>query len=432
MTFLTILFFINLLAGGVFVKRFIFKDSLFLSCALFLGAYVTVIFCAMLLGLPLNILVVNFPVILIPFIFPGFKSRSSPPTVKTRFGMIDYVLCAVIAAVFILGVIHVMKTPIFERDGLGLWLTKAKAIVLDRTFLSDNFLDPWRIQDSPRYPLFLPLLEGTFMFQTAVNELTVKLIFVYFWFLILGAVFEDLLPRSVRAALLTVVILAVIPAYYVMADGSLHTGYADVPISLYYLSAGILLMRYLRTGTRPPLIAAGFCVAFAAFTKNEGWAFGSGMLLVMILARRRIGDIALFLVVALGANIPWFLTLLRLPARYQENYLTRITEILPRLALIPLILKNALFEIFNIRHWGILWPAIAAVFIAVKPAPFVRYLLSAVAVTIACYLGAYLLSTWDVSFQMSVSFARLLLHVTPLLVLLAARQIAGEEKPAAP
>jgi hypothetical protein len=432
MIFLTILFFINLLAGGCFVNKYFFKDSFFLSCALFLGAYVTLIFCILLLGLPLNILAVNFPLILIPFIFPNLRSRSFPPAVKIRFGKIDYVLCAVIAAVFILGVLHVMKAPIFERDGLGLWLTKAKAIVLDRTFLSDNFLDPWRIQDSPRYPLFLPLLEGSFMFQTAVNELTVKLIFIYFWFLILGAVFEGLLPGSVRAALLAVIVLAVIPAYYVMADGSLHTGYADVPISLFYLSAGILLMRYLRSGTRPPLIAAGLCVAFAAFTKNEGWAFGLGMLLAMILARRKIGDIALFLAVALGASIPWFLTLLRLPARYQENYLTRITEILPRLALIPRILKNALFEILNVRHWGVFWPAIAAVFIAVKPAPMIRRLLSAVAVTVACYLGAYLLTTWDVSFQMSVSFARLLLHVTPLLVLLAARQLAGAEKPDAP
>jgi succinate-acetate transporter protein len=100
--------------------------------------------------------------------------------------------------------------------------------------------------------------------------------------------------------------------------------------------------------------------------------------------------------------------------------------------LIPRILKNALFEILNVRHWGVFWPAIAAVFIAVKPAPMIRRLLSAVAVTVACYLGAYLLTTWDVSFQMSVSFARLLLHVTPLLVLLAARQLAGAEKPDAP
>jgi hypothetical protein len=428
----TVLFFINLLAGGAFVKRYFFKDSFFLSSAVFLGSYVTLIFYTLLLGLPLNLFVINFPLILIPFVCLGVKPSSKPAASMIRPGRLEYFLGAAIVLIIILGVIHVMKAPIFERDGLGIWLTKAKAIVLDRTFLSENFMDPLRIQDSPRYPIFLPLLEGTFMAQTAVNELTVKLLFIYIWILILGALHENLALKFNRGALLSVIGLAVIPAYYLMADGSLHTGYADIPISLFYLCGGILLMRYLQTGSRPPLIGAGLCVAFSAFTKNEGWAFGLSVLIVMLMARRKFSDLVIFLFSAIAINIPWLLTLTRLPGRYQENYLMRLPEIIPRLALIPAILKNALFEILNLRHWGILWPLIIVIFVAFRSDRVVRHLLTAVAITIVCYLAAYLLTTWDIPFQMSVSFARLLLHITPLIVLLAAYQLASGESPATP
>jgi hypothetical protein len=205
-----------------------------------------------------------------------------------------------------------------------------------------------------------------------------------------------------------------------MPDGSLHTGYADIPISLFYLSAGLLLMNYFQTGAKISLVGAGLAVAFSAFTKNEGWAFGLSILVVLIFTRRKFSDLALFLACALVPNIPWLLTLYRLPGLYQEHYLRRIPEIVPRLVHIPLILKNAVFEIINIRHWGILWPTILAFFIFFKPSSVIRYLLSVILITVAGYLGTYLFTTWDISFQMSVSFARLVLHVTPLMMLLLA------------
>jgi hypothetical protein len=318
-----------------------------------------------------------------------------------------------------------MKMPLFERDGLGLWLAKAKTIALDRSFLSDDFFNPWRIQDSPRYPLFLPLLEGSFMFQTAVNELSVKLVFVYIWFLILGAVYENLASRSGRAAFTSVIAITLVPAYYILADGSLHTGYADIPLSLFYLAAGIFLLDYFPTGSKLNLAGAGLAVAFAAFTKNEGWVFGLSILIALVIARRKFSDLALFLAFAILPNIPWLLIMARLPSSYQEHYLRRIPELLPRLTTVPLILKNAVFEIFNVRHWGAIWPLIAAFFIFFKPSSAIRYLLYAVLITVGGYLGTYLLTTWDISFQMSVSFARLLLHVLPLAILLAARGIIG-------
>jgi len=429
MTIRAVLFFINLLAGGFFLWKYFFKNSLFLSLAVFLGAYGALIFYALAAGMPLNFFIVNFPLALYPFALLGIKSRPGMTFWPRQPRRLYHLLAAAIFVILILGILHMMKAPLFERDGLGIWLTKAKMIVLDRSFLSEDFFNPWRIQDSPRYPLFLPLLEGSFMFQTAVNELTVKLVFVYIWFLNLGMIYENLVLRSGRAAFFSVIALAVVPAYYLMADGSLHTGYADIPISLFYLSAGIFLLDYFPTGSKITLAGAGLAVAFSAFTKNEGWAFGLSVLLVLIIARRKFSDLVLFLAFALIPNLPWLLTMIRLPNLYQEHYLRRIPEILPRLVHIPLILKNAVFEIFNIRHWGILWPLILAFFIFFKSSSVIRYLLSVILITIACYLGTYLLTSWDISFQMSVSFARLLLHVTPLTVLLAALHIIGIKNP---
>lgn len=424
----TAVFLLNLLAGGWFVKKYLIKGSFFLSCGLFLGGYVTIIFYTLLVGLPLNFITINFPLLLLPFVF--LRRKSAPASaVPTRPGRIEYIMAAAAVLVFILGAMHIMKGPIFERDGLGIWLTKAKAITLDRTFISDNFLDPWRIQDSPRYPLFLPLLEGTFMYQTAVDELAVKLVFVYIWFLILGLLHETIAPKSRRAALAAVIFTACIPAYYVLADGSLHTGYADIPISLFYLAGGILLLRHLQTGSRPALAAAGLCVAFSAFTKNEGWAFGLSVLVVLFLARRRIADIAVFLGSVLAVNAPWLLAMTRLPGRYQENYLMRVPEVLRRLVLMPVILKNAFMELVDVRHWGVFWPAVLVLLIVLKTDRAARHLWTVIAITVAGYLGIYLLTTWDITFQMSVSFPRLMLHVVPLIVMLSAYQFAAPENP---
>jgi hypothetical protein len=415
MTVLAALFFANLIIGGIFVWKFFFRASLFLSAAVFLGAYALILFAVLAVKIPLNRLVINFPLVFLPFIlfrlrpFPQLKLLSAAPDRITR------ILLGLLAVMVVLGVMHIMKAPLFERDGLGIWLTKAKMIALDRTFRSDNFFNPWRIQDSPRYPLLLPLLEASFMVQTGINEWTVKLIFAYVWILILGVLCENLINKSTRLPLIATVILTLIPAYYILSDGSLHTGYADIPISLFYLATFVMLWDYFQTGEKKSAIGAGLTVALSIFTKNEGLAFGLAAAAVFFLTRKKISDAARFLVAVVLPLVPWFLTLIRLPNLYQEHYLNRIPVLLPRLRYLPLILKNAGLEIVNVRHWGIFWILVVWILVFYKPGFFRRRLLSIAGLTLVVYLGIYLLTSWEISFQMSVSFPRLLLQIVPSL-----------------
>jgi hypothetical protein len=416
MTMLAVLFFANLVIGGIFVWKFLFRSSLFLSAAVFLGAYALILFAVLAVKIPLNRFVINFPLVFLPFIlfrlrpFPRLKLFSAPSN------RVTYILLGLLAVMIVIGVMHIMKAPLFERDGLGIWLTKAKMIALDRTFRSDNFFNPWRIQDHPRYPLLLPLLEAAFMNQAGINEWTVKLVFVYIWILILGVLYENLINKSTRLPLIATVILTLIPAYYVMSDGSLHTGYADIPISLFYLATFVMLWDYFQTGEKKSAVGAGLTVAFSVFTKNEGLAFGLAAASVFFLTRKKISDATWFLTAAVLPLVPWFLTLIRLPDLYQEHYLNRIPVLLLRLRYLPLILKNAGLETLNVRHWGIFWILVVWFVVIYKPGFFRRCLLSIIGLTLAIYLGIYLLTTWDISFQMSVSFPRLLLQVVPSLV----------------
>lgn len=420
MTLPAVLFFANLMIGGIFVWKFFFRSSLFLSAAVFLGAYALILFAILAVRIPLNRIVINFPLLFLPFIlfrlrpFPKLKLLSPPSD------LISYILFGLLAVMVVIGVMHIMKAPLFERDGLGIWLTKAKMIALDRTFRTDNFFNPWRIQDSPRYPLLLPLLEASFMVQTGINEWTVKLVFAYVWILLLGVLCENLINKSARLPLIATVILTLIPAYYVLSDGSLHTGYADIPISLFYLATFVMLWDYFQTGEKKSAIGAGLTIAFSIFTKNEGLAFGLAAAAVFFLTRKKISDAARFLAAAVLPLIPWFLTLIRLPNLYQEHYLSRIPVLLPRLRYFPLILKNAGLEIVNVRHWGIFWILVVWFLFFYKPGFYRRRLLFIVGLTLVVYLGIYLLTTWDISFQMSVSFPRLLLQVVPALVFILA------------
>lgn len=412
------IFFANLFIGAAFFRRFVYRESFFIAAALFTAVYPAFLFATMMIGIPLSHLTVNCPLLLLPWIIirrgPAPWSGLRPAAAGRVTALLAVVGCVLAAA----AVLHIVQAPLFERDGLGIWLTKAKMIALDRGLSDHNFFDPLRIHDKPRYPLLLPVMEASFMVQTGIGEWTVQLVFAYFWLLILGVLYENLNRRAPRTALPAVIALALVPAYYLLPDGGLRTGYADIPLSLFYLTAIACLARD-RPGPAD-LTGAGLALAGAAFTKNEGWAFGLAALVMLALGRGRIPRLALIAGSALIPLVPWLATVGRLPAVHQEHYAAALPGLLGRLPALPMIAGRAALEMTDARHWGVLWFALPFILIAARPGPALRLPLLILAATLVMYLSVYLLTPWDVAFQMSVSLPRLILHLAPAATYLAA------------
>ena len=419
MIVLNILFLVNLIIGGIFVRKYILKKSSALACTIFLGAYSLILFYFISLKLPLGKIVIFFPLVFLPFIFLHFKidfqiKKLWPKNVNVY----TYLLSLLVIVILFFGILHIMKEPIFERDGIGIWLTKAKMIYLDKTIYTENFLDPHRIHDHPRYPLFLPILEAAYFFTNGINERTVKIITVFIWFLILGVLFETLYKKSSNMALLSLILLSSIPAYYTMLDGSLDTGYADIPLSLFYLCTYIFLYNYFISGNKKFVIWAGLSLAFSIFTKNEGYAFAISVFLLLLFTKKKNIDIVLLLACLIIPLVPWFIVRTHFIDLYAEHYLSHISEMPSHMFLIPIILKNAFFEIINFRHWGFFWLLALFVFIYPKYKIHTVYLLFLTAMLLVFYLGIFLLTPWSVNLQMKIVFPRMLLHISPSIVFL--------------
>ncbi len=415
-----VIFFINLIVGAAFFRRYLFRDSFFPAAALFIAVYPLIIFTAMMIGIPLNVFTVNWPLVLLPWVVirhPPAPWSGLGPRAKSRFTLLLFIAVAVL---IIVAVVQIMKAPLFERDGLGIWLTKAKMIALDRNLSGANFFDPLRIHDKPRYPLMVPILEASFMVQTGISEWSVKLVFAYIWVVILGTLYEQLNRRAPSTALPAVILLSLIPAYYCLADGGLHTGYADIPISLFYLTAIVFLTEYRRAAGMRPLIGTGLAVAAAVFTKNEGYAFALAVFTALCLGRERPSKIALVMLSALVPLVPWLLTVFRLPTVHQEHYAAALPGLLSRLPSVLVIIKNTILELLDPRHWGLFWLSQPVILFIAKPTPELRSPLAILAATLILYLAVYLLTPWDIPFQMSVSLPRLLLHLAPAGVYLTA------------
>ncbi len=406
-----ILFFLGILIGGTFIYKYWMKKYIFLSIVLFLGGYIFLIFYLLCLKIPLNKGFILLPFILLPFLFP-VRIKNIHIALPN---MPSLILIFILLVILIFGVVDTIKYPLYERDGLDIWLTKAKMIYLDKTIYSENFFDADRIQDHPRYPLFLPIFEASYFSLMGINERNVKIIGIFIWLLILGVIFETLLRTKIglNNALFALILLSLIPAYYLMPDGSLNTGYADIPLSLFYLGAIITFCQYFESGEKASIMFTGIFSSFAIFTKNEGIAFAISIFIIMVFFRKRKQDIGIFLLSSILPIIPYLIIKYHLPNLYTEHYLSHIPEIFSHISRIAIILRNAIFEAFNPKHWGIFWVIVIYIFSVKKTAKHLHPIKLLIIVIFGFYLGIFLITPWDINFQMKIVFSRMLLHLAP-------------------
>jgi hypothetical protein len=321
-----------------------------------------------------------------------------------------------------------LNRPIVDRDGLGIWLTKAKMIYMDRTLGVENFFNAYRIHDHPRYPLLWPIMEAAYFYIGGINERTVKIMTLFIWLVIIGVLAETSFGKRDFSILLFLLAFILIPAYYVMADGSLDTGYADIPLSLFVLCAYVCLHDYMQSGQVRFLAGAGLALSFCMFAKEEGMAIALSAFIAFFFIKKRKRDILWLLAFAILPVLPWFLTRMRITDLYAEHYLASLPGLIARLNRIPVILRNIFLELINLKHWGVFWIIVAGCTVfALKNKPVAQLILMTIMIFVI-YSGIFILTPWDVDLQMKVVFPRMLLHIAPAMVFLTG-QIYTEKAP---
>ncbi|MEO0185560.1 MAG: hypothetical protein ABIL20_07160, partial [candidate division WOR-3 bacterium] len=146
------------------------------------------------------------------------------------------------------------------------------------------------------------------------------------------------------------------------------------------------------------------------------------ILILFIIFKKKILDVLIIITATVIPALPWLITAQQLPGLYAEHYLSYVPEFFQYLHRIPMIVKTALLEVVNIKHWGIFWLFSLFVLIYSRPKREVGYFSLAVGTLMFFYLGIFLVTPWDVEFQMKVVFPRMLLHIIPATLFLVARQ----------
>lgn len=309
---------------------------------------------------------------------------------------------ALIVLALLLGyAIYATLAPPPEYDYLTNWGFKAKA------FFDVRGID-WQLLGRsidrnvhPDYPLLLPLTyDFIAVLRNGWNDAHLGIVHVAFAAALLLVIHETAWDDTRSRIAAIFIAIALIPF-----AATPWIGLAEGPF-IAYATAALLLIR------RGGLTLGAILLGLAASTKNEGLTLIAAAAIGLLCAGRK-GDVVR-LWPAVLIPLPWLIarSLHHLPTDIATGgVVARVVEH----ALHPALLFAALSSVSLGKP--LYWIALA-IGIAIASRALVtreRFILVALVVQFACYLGAYLATPFDVAWHVTWSWERLVAHLTPVL-----------------
>jgi len=297
--------------------------------------------------------------------------------------------------------IYTTLAPPPEYDYLTNWGFRAKA------FFEVRAID-WQLLGGsidrsvhPGYPLLLPLTyDFIAVLRNGWNDAHLGIVHAAFAAALLLVIFERAVDDTRSRIAAAFIAIALIPL-----AATPWIGLAEGPF-IAYATAALLLIR------RGDLTLGAILLGLAASTKNEGLTLIAAVAAGLLCAGRKRDVLRLW--PAAVIPLPWLIarSLHRLPADIATGGVAaRIVEHASH----PEILFAALSSVSLGKP--LYWIALA-IGIAIASRTLVareRFILVALAVQFACYLGAYLATPFDVMWHVTWSWPRLVTHLTPAL-----------------
>ena len=346
-----------------------------------------------------------------------FPSLRKPKRIELLLGAF---LAVEIAIIFYLAYVHTLGS-----DGILNWEIKARyayanAGVLPTTYLQDS----GRSFSHPEYPLAIPYTELWLYFWLGdTNQFWAKTIFPAFYAagVILLATISAKLTGKPWVGLSVSSLLFFIPQI-ATEGGSAIVGYADFPLSVFYLATIGYLLCACRSDDEHSFRIYAACLALLPWVKHEGlilW-FIAAFCGVFVIWRHKKSPMYLFaLLPGLFVIVAWHLYLAQMHVVSSSDFLpvsfATFQENIYRLG--PIF--SAFFsEVADIKKWSLFW-----LLVAIGSGYFMqryrdaRALVFFIAVLgpIGIYAFIYIFSNWpDFLEHVGLSVSRLLMHVAPL------------------
>jgi hypothetical protein len=295
-----------------------------------------------------------------------------------------------------------------EYDYLTNWGFKAKAFFevrgIDWQLLGRND----RIVH-PDYPLLLPLtFDFIAVLRNGWNDAHLGIVYIAFAAALLLVIHETAW-RDTRSRIAAVFIAIALMPF----AATPWIGLAEGPF-IAYATAALLLIR------RGDLTLGAILLGLAASTKNEGLTLIAAAAIGLLCAGRKRDVVRLW--PAALIPLPWLIarSLHHLPADFAASGIKgRVGE--HALHPAPLLAALSVASVGKPLYWIAL-----AVGIAIASRALIireRFVLAAVIVQFACYLGAYLATPFDVVWHVTWSWERLVAQLTPALTYIVLVQL---------
>ncbi len=320
--------------------------------------------------------------------------------------------------------------PIRDIDGRHIWVPKARYIREAGTVLPEVLREKRWVVEHPRYPPLMPLAQVVTLEVTrGADERVIRILYAAFWLVwVLIILDQARILGGRRIAALILALAACVPFVAFAFNGGAAGAYSDLPLACFW-GAGIwlLLASKDRQGST---LAAGLLLTGTVLTKNEGLGLAVLALVVGLIAC--LGKKEAFLQ-WIKTLIPVLLALALLgswkngiPNRRDESYFSKLSLESMSEGLTRLVAEGipaALGTMMDVRWWSLLWIVLALLLLfGAKGLKDRRAMIVALLVVggLAQFLVAYLVTGWNVSHLVRVTWNRALLQVSVPLLALAA------------
>ena len=346
---------------------------------------------------------------------PKFVNSPTPPWLWIIF-------CSIGIAY---GLMAVLKDALFYRviewDAFAIWQLKAKVLAIYPLHPRPPYFTDLSLSYSHlRYPLLVPMISAGMHAMTGrLDDLgkTVSLLFYPGMGLAVFAVVRRI--NGATAALTAAALLACLEPFC-RYGGS---GTAEMALTAFYACSLLCILRWRESRSAGFLVLAAIFSAWMAWTKNEGLALAAVNAIVVAASgpreKRRQSLAAGITLAAIVAFIylPWIVYTWGIP-RTDEDYAGRFAslQIFSNIGRIGSILVGFGKELIDWEDWGLFWIIVAGLSLAERRR-FRNSQVAAIgillALHVAAYVPAFLVTNWKLEELLSVTLDRLLMHAAP-------------------
>lgn len=190
-----------------------------------------------------------------------------------------------------------------QWDGWAIWAAHAHALHVEGVATGPVFTDTLYEGTQQSYPIVLPALEAFATRTSGSFDLDVLLLVPVLWLAAGGAAIWAVLRTVVHPVAAAVVGLAVSGIPQLVEN--LRTNYADGALALTVAPALVLLLIWVESRSREPLVLVAFLLAAAPLVKTEGLLFsGAALIAAAVVGRHRGAALRPLVGVAVAALLP--------------------------------------------------------------------------------------------------------------------------------